>query len=229
MSFRGRRPVFRRSWNSAWQAWRWRNTLRIGKAAGSIDSSRPPGRLSVIAPDRNGDIRAHRWMRLPAAAAVLALVALAGLLVLYRAVPAPSEFPAIPAAAVILRAMNRPWCSSISTHPCGACRTARPGPFWNSVCSRSLRQVVHYRFGWYTLGRWPVGHHGGERSHSRSSRPDPPSLFPRVPARAAQEFPPGQRYCFGPNDTLVYSTAGCRDARNPGSETDARIFGRWAS
>ncbi len=70
------------------------------QAAGSIDSSRPPRRLSIIPPDRDGGAGAHRWIRLTAAAAVLALVALAGLLVLYRAVPAPSEVPAIPAVVI---------------------------------------------------------------------------------------------------------------------------------
>jgi hypothetical protein len=185
---------------------------------------RPPGGRVENAPRRDIGPRLHQWMPISAAAAMLALVALAGLLVLYRAVPSPSEAPAIPAAVA-----PEPKLETLA-------RFDFAQPVWNMPVATAW---THMEFGMMRIG--------GESSFTTdagwyTSVDGPLALTivqgdleialsgPALLSTAEHQSPPaeilaGTTVSVHPRDTIVFSAHDPITGNNPGSESAIALYG----
>jgi hypothetical protein len=190
-------------------------------ASGPDDSKSTSGRLTRIAPNPAGGSRAHRWMRLPAAAVVLALLALAGSLVLYRAIPSPSEAPPIP-AAVFPNPELQPMMQFDFEPPLWGLPEATTWDnmslgFYEIDPSTSLD----------TDNDWFTGVSGPFLIEVVSGELEIETRGPTVAYRAGtrREIEPGQTVWLGPNDGIVYSTTDTAVVTNPDPTPATALFG----
>jgi hypothetical protein len=194
----------------------------------SIDSRKMPRRLSVVAPDRDNDPRVHRWMRLAAAAAMLAFVSLAGLFVLYRAVPSPSEAPAIP-AAIVAQPELQPMMQFDFEPPLWGMPEATS---WTHMDLSFVELAPGKSFStdssWYTSfdGPFLMVVLDGEVDLQLKG---PAIVYPADRTRQPQPIDPGQTVRLGPNDAIVYSIMDTAIGVNPGTFPAIALFGLTGS
>ena len=188
-------------------------------------SMRAPGDLVEYAPPRATRTRLHQWMPFSAAAAVLAVIAVAGLLVLYRAVPAPSELPAIPAAPI-----PKPVLETMVQFDFAPPMWGMPeATTWTHMDFSIIELAPGNSFDtsayWYTSAQGPLLLM--VLSGELSMQPAGPALFyPDVEQQHSPEaISPGTPVAMTANSVIAYSIADTGTGNNPGSVPMVALIG----
>lgn len=188
-----------------------------GNATGSRTSP-ASGRLSM-------PFGSSRRFTSVAAAALLAILLVAGPLVFYVTHKGPSEPPAIPAAVIVPPAMEP--LMQMDFAP----------PLWDLPAATTWNHMEFSMFmvdpgasfstdiPWYTSVDGPMMIVA--LSGDLIVRPHGPALVYRAgsDSRAPVESPAEEPVILGPNDTIVYSTADTAAGTNPGSDPVRALYG----
>jgi hypothetical protein len=167
----------------------------------------------------------HRWTSMQRAAAVLSVMLVVSLLVLYRAVPGPSEPPPIP-AVVIAKPSIEPIARFVFEPPMWDMPEATAwGRMETAIFSVAPATSFTTDVGFYTSvdGPFLLTVLSGELTVTPAGSA---LLYPANQSnKPPVEVSAGSDVSIGPDDTLVYSAAEAASGSNSGSEPALVLYG----